>query len=259
MNYYWLKQKSEEPLFPELEWNKPERRDQAGRLLLIGGHLENLNAPAKSYELVKKEGIGDVKVVLPDKTRRLLEKSLPEALFLPSTVSGELARDGLDEIMGYVAWADTILIPGDLGRNSQTTMLLADIISHCTNQLVITRDGVDALQNTPSMIFDRERTTIVASFSQLQNLMKHMQIPTPLTFNMGLVKFVEFVHEFTLKHPAAIVTLFEGNLVVALNGQVSTTKTSNETKWRIEIAARAACHQTWQPNKTFEALTHSST
>ena len=32
---YWQKQ-TEKALFPEIEWSKPERKDQAGRILIIG-------------------------------------------------------------------------------------------------------------------------------------------------------------------------------------------------------------------------------
>lgn len=221
---YWLKQ-TNTPLFPEIEWNKPERRDQAGRLLIIGGHQHSLGAPANAHEYAKKEGVGDIQMALPNKVKHLVGSTLPGALFLPSTTSGELARDGLDELMAQANWADTVLLPGDLGRNSQTTMLITDFIAHSSSRLVIAKDAVDALKYTPLLLLDRAETTLIASFAQLQKLVQNMQLPTAITFDMGLVKLVAFLHEFSSQYPCSIMTLHQGNYIVATNGQVSTTAT----------------------------------
>jgi NAD(P)H-hydrate repair Nnr-like enzyme with NAD(P)H-hydrate dehydratase domain len=276
---YWQKQ-TDKPLFPELEWDKPERRDQAGRLLIVGGYLHNLTAPAKAYQYVKEQGIGDVKVALPNKTKSLLGKTLPAAVYLPSTTSGELAREGFEEIIDYANWADTILIPGDLGRNSQTTLLISDLVQNTTNQIVLTKDAVDILQNSPELIFQRENTTLVLSFAQLQSLAKRLNWPEAFTFSMGLIKMVENLHRFTTEYPCNIMTLHQNNLVVASSGKISTTSLSRHPElvsgsndgekkilkqvqddklhWRTKTASIAACYQTWNPNKPFQALTHSA-
>lgn len=255
---YWHKQ-TDKPLFGELEWNKPERRDQAGRLLIIGGYLHNLNAPAQSYEIVTKQGIGSVKVALPDKTKRLLGSTLDAAVFLPSTASGELSREGLDELLEYSGWADTILLPGDVGRNSQTTLLISDLIENTTAQLIITRDAVDILQNAPEIIAKREKTTLLLSFAQLQKLCQNLKLPTALVFSMDLIKMIEFLHHFTEEYPCSIVTLHQNNLIVAVNGKVSTTHLpGSEISWRPRTSAISACYHTWNPTKPFEALTHSA-
>lgn len=255
---YWHKQ-TDKSIFPELEWNKPERRDQAGRLLIIGGYLHNLNAPAQSYEIATKQGIGSVKVALPDKTKRLLGGALDAAVFLPSTPSGELSREGLDELLEYSGWADTILLPGDIGRNSQTTLLISDLIENTTAQLVISRDAIDILQNAPQVIAKREKTTLVLSFAQLQKLCQNLKLPNALVFSMDLIKMIEFLHQFTEEYPCNIVTLHQNNLTVAVKGKVSATDLDQfEDSWRLRMSAISACYQTWNPTKPFEALTHSA-
>lgn len=256
---YWQKQ-SEKPLFPELEWNKPERRDQAGRLLIIGGYQHNLNAPAKAYEYVKQAGIGSIQVVLPSKVKPLVGSTLLGAVFLPSTSSGELARNGFEELISHANWADTIVMPGDLGRNSQTTLLIADLISHTTNQIVLSKDAIDALKNTPEIMYNRESTTLILSFAQLQEHAKRLGWNKPFVFNMGLVQLVEQLHELSSRYQANLVTLHQNSFIVAVNGQVSTTPTNtNEDKqWRVKAASLAACYQTWNHSKQFESLTHST-
>lgn len=255
----WVKQ-GDKPLFEQLEWDKPERRDQAGRLLIIGGHLHNLNAPGKAFEYVRETGIGSVQIALPSKVRSLVGTTLPGAIFLPSTSSGEFSRDGLAELIAHAQWADTLLIAGDVGRNSQTTLLLSDLLTQVTTPAVITKDAIDALKNNADALFSRENTTLVASFSQLQHLLGRVNWPDPTLFTMGLVKFVELLSSLTTQYPSSIVTLHQDALCVASSGRVSTTHVSGDKDrtWRTQMAAAAACYQTWYPDKAFEALTHTA-
>lgn len=256
---YWHRQK-EQSLFSELEWDKPERRDHAGKLLIVGGNIHNLSAPAHAFELVKKTGVGNVKIALPDKTKRLVGKTLPEALFLPSTASGEFSHEGEVELLDHAVWADAILMPGDNGRNSETTILFESILRAYKETIVLTRDAVDILSNSPEAIFQRDRTTLVVSFAQLQKLIKNYGEQIPLTFTMDLIKFVDFLHTFTQNCKANIVTLHQNQMIVAVNGQISSTKINTGEEpdhWRLELASRAVCYQMWNVNKPFEALTHT--
>ncbi len=257
---YWHRQ-ANDPLFPDLEWNKPERRDQAGKVLIIGGDVHNLGAPATSFATLKQNGIGNIKIALPDKTNRLVGKSLPEALFLPSTSSGEFSTEGEIELLDQAIWADTILLPGDNGRNSQTAILFQDIVQAYKDQMVITRDALDLFSNNPGSLFDRSNTTIVASFAQLQKLVKNYGVPSALVFKMDLVKLVSFLYEFSLKVEAAVLTLHHDQLIAAYKGKVSTTKlqvASEPQHWRLMAASLVACYQTWNRTKPFESLTHSA-
>ena len=256
---YWQKQDGQS-LFPELEWNKPERRDHAGKLLIVGGNVHNLSAPAHGFELAKKTGVGTIKIALPDKTRRLVGATLPEALFLPSTASGEFSHDGEVELLDHAIWADAIFMPGDNGRNSETTILFESILRAYKETVTLTRDAVDILTTSPGTMLERERTTLVVSFAQLQKLVKNYGEQTPLTFTMDLVKLVDFLHLFTQNIQADIITLHQGQIIVASNGQISTTKTKSAEEpehWRLELASRVICYQMWNTNKPFESLTHS--
>lgn len=258
-NTYWQKQGSE-PLFPELEWNKPERRDQAGQLLIVGGNMHGLNAPAKAYETARRTGIGEAHVALPHKTKRLVAHALPEAIFLPSTISGEFAQDANAELLEYAQVADTVLLPGDSGRNSQTAILFETLLKSYNFQIVLTRDAVDILQNYPSALLERPRTIIVVSFAQLQKLLQNYQYSTPLSFTMDLVKLIELVQNLTQSLPISLLTLHQNQLIAASGGKVSTTKfPDTPTKpWRLNAAAIAACYATWNNSKIFESLTQTA-
>lgn len=255
---YWHKQTSS--LFPELEWNKPERRNQAGRLLIIGGNMHNLSAPSKSFDTAKRTGIGDIHLILPSKTKRLVAAALPEAYFLPSTYSGEFSSKGSFELLEHALWADTVLIPGNVGRNSQTSILLEDLLRSYSSRVVLSCDSIDALASSTQFLLQRKNTTLVANFAQLQSLIKQTDTPVAITYTMDLTRIVEVLHSVTTQFASDIVTLHQNQLLVASNGLVSSTKVSSEISksWRVTYASLASCFQTWNPENTFKALTHSA-
>ena len=67
---FWRKQEQSKPLFPDIEWNKPERRNQAGKMAIIGGNKLGFLAVADSYQEALKTGVGEVRVLLPDALKK---------------------------------------------------------------------------------------------------------------------------------------------------------------------------------------------
>lgn len=76
---------------------------------------------------------------------------------------------------------------------------------------------------------------------------------------MDLLQLVDVLHEFTKSFQVSLVVKHLQNIVVAVNGQVSTTKTNAdlEDSWRVATAAKAAVWLIQNPSKQFEALTTS--
>ena len=83
---YWKKQTSTSPLFPSVSWSRPERRDQAGKLLIIGGSAGNFRAVALAYETALKTGIGEVKVLVPDSLKKMIPPVITDIIFAPSKI-----------------------------------------------------------------------------------------------------------------------------------------------------------------------------
>lgn len=255
----WLKQ-ANKALFPEIDWDKPERRDQAGKLLIVGGNIHALNAPLKAYDSTKRVGIGHVVVALPDKTKFLLPKPALETLLLPSTASGEFAKEGIAELTAAAQAVDTILLPGDSGRNSQTTFVFEELLRTLTGRMVLTRDAVDSLSHHPASLFERSETTLVLSFSQLQRLLRNYSYPRAVSFSMDLVTLVQLLAHISTQVRADFLVLHHNQLIVAVNGKVSTTKLPDHEHgaWRLKAASYASCYLTWSPAKAFEALSETA-
>lgn len=255
---YWLKQTPTKPLFPDIQWSKPEQKTRAGKLLIIGGHAQGFLAVAETYDTALKAGVGEVRVLLPDSLRKSLPPNLTEATLLPSNPSGGFGKDAWPEIKAGCDWADGILLPGDASRNSETAILHEKLLDQTEKPITITRDAVDLLKNTYPKLAERPNTLLVISFAQAQKLFSGVYYPKILTFSMPLAAFVDALHKFTLTYPVALAVLHNENLIVAHEGKVSSTPwTDNMAIWRGSTAARASSYWIWNPGKPFEAATTS--
>jgi NAD(P)H-hydrate repair Nnr-like enzyme with NAD(P)H-hydrate dehydratase domain len=252
---YWHRQEKT-PLFPQLEWSRPETKLQAGKLLIIGGTGQGFAAPAEAYAASAKAGAGSIRVILPESLRKAVSKLFPEADFAPSTPSGSFAASSLAELCGASAWADGVLFAGDLSRNSETTILLESFLEKCRAQVTITKDAADLLCQQPHSILHRPDTLLVLAMGQLQKLGSEARFPRAFTSDMGLVQLVSNLHEFTKRFAPIIITKHQGHLVLAVQGQVSTTRLKTEHKlWRVQTASAASVWWLQNSSKPFDALT----
>lgn len=255
---YWQKQTPAKPLFPDVEWSKPERRDQAGKLAIIGGNKLGFAAVASAYSDALRTGIGQCRVVLPEALKRAIPTSITDTLFVPTNPSGGMAKDGLPQMQATAAWADSLLLIGDTGRNSETAIALEELLQSTAKPTVITRDAVDLLKSNSELMLTRENTLLVVSFAQLQKLFQAVYYPKILAFSMQLTNLVEALHKFTITYPATIAVLHSENFIVAHAGNVTTTPWSNPMAiWRGSVAAKAVTYWTWNPNSPLSAVTAS--
>lgn len=246
---YWKRQTTQAPLYPDVEWNKPERRDQAGSLGIIGGNKLGFIAAAESYQTALDTGVGKVRVLVPDVLRKTIPSSMTDVMFGASNPSGGLAAGARDEMNVLGAWASGVLLIGDAGRNAETAVLYEEFIANYDGQLTVTRDAIDLVKNNPSLIVERPDTMIVASFSQLQKLFQGVYYPKILTFSMQLAQLVEALHKFTITYPCAVVTLHQDTLIIAHSGDIITQPWDNAMAiWRGSVATRAAAYWLWNSN-----------
>lgn len=255
---YWQQQEPAKPLFPDIEWNKPEQRAYAGKLGVIGGNKLGFVAVGEAYSLALDAGVGEVRVLLPDVLRKTIPSIITEAHFAASNPSGGLARDAAADMHALGQWSSGILLIGDAGRNSETAILYDDFVKDYKGQLTITRDAFELFKQTLDTIVERENTLLVLSFAQLQNLFKGVYYPKILTFSMQLQQLVEALHKFTITYPVTITTFHQNQLIVAHAGQVVTMPWDNPMAiWKGSVATRAASYLLWTPTKPLEAITAS--
>lgn len=255
MDYsYWKKQSPDSPLYPDIEWNKPEQRTMAGKLGIIGGNKLGFAGVAEAYMTATRAGAGQVRVVLPDVLKKTIPAAITDTLYAPTNPSGSLGKDAASVLAATTAWANAILLIGDAGRSSETAILYEQFLRDYQGPLVITRDAIDLIKNSAQALVDRPQTLLVASFAQVQKLFQSVYYPKVLTFSMQLTNFVEAVHKFTITYPVTIAVLHKDTFIIAHDGNVITMPWDSPMNiWRGTTAAKIATYWLWSSGKPLEA------
>jgi len=254
---FWHKQTADKPLFPDLLWSRPENKRLAGKLLIIGGNAHGFAAAAEAYTEAEKAGIGTVRVLLPDSLQKTVGRVFPAGEYAPSTPSGSFGQTALAEVLAMASWADGVLLAGDFGRNSETAILLEQLLIKYSGQLTLTGDAIDYCLTNPSVLLARPHTLLTPSFSQLQKLAAASHFATALTSKLDFLHTIEALHDFTGQHKAYCVLQHLLTIFAAVDGQVSTTKPVPDASSELTLASHAAVWWLQNPIKPFEALTVS--
>jgi hypothetical protein len=251
----WLVKQGSSPLFKDLLWDKPETKQQAGKLLIIGGNAHSFAAPANAYVVAEQAGIGAAKVLLPQALQKIVGHIIENGEFAPSNKSGSFAKNALAEWLSFASWADGVLLAGDFGRNSETAVVLEQFIERTNRQTTITHDALDYFTANPEKLL-QSNLTCVTSFAQLQRLAISSRFTNAFTYTMTVNQMTEALHLFTSIHSISVVLLHNGVFYVAKDGDVSTTKdTKDQQTWRIKTAATLSVWELQHPTKAFAALT----
>lgn len=257
---YWLRQEPDKPLFPDIEWSKPQQKAQAGRLLIVGGNANGMAAVAAAYAESLAAGAGSVRAILPDAFSKTIPPSVTDTIFVPTNISGGIGQDALDPIKAGVAWSEATLLIGDSGRNSETAIIFEQVLREFDKPFIITRDAVDLLRNNAELLLTRDQTTLVVSFAQLQKLLQAVYFPKQLLFSMQLAQIVDTLHKITLSYACTIVTYHQEHIIAAEDGRVVTTPFGNPMSiWRGSVATRAAVYWMQHRSKRLEAIVSSFT
>lgn len=255
---YWKKQ-SDKPLFNNIDTEKPEQKQFAGRLLIIGGHSGAFFSVASIAEKAANIGIGTIHTVLPDALKSKIPLA-PSTIFAPSTTSGSFSKAALPYLLAAADQSDYILLIGDLGKNAETATVIAEFLKLTTKPTLITRDAIDLVAaDAPAWIM-HENLTILATLPQIQKLFRAVYYPKVITLSMPMNQLVETLHKFTLSYPANILTYHQNQIIVAHHGNIITTALaataySPITLWSGDLAARIISLQLWNPTKMPQALT----
>lgn len=250
----WQKQ-SNEPLFPDLLWSRPENKRTAGKLLIIGGNLHNFSAPGQAYDAAVQAGVGTAKVLLPEGLRKTIGSVLDNCEFAPMNKSGSFAKAALTDWLEWANWADAVVLAGDIGRNSETAIVTEQFIKSFSGQLTITQDALDQFRDAPQLIINRPNTTLVASFGQLQKMWPRItKDDRVIRYGNNLAANLDIMQATIRQLSAQIVTKQHNDLIVAVKDQMSTTKNDQEI-WRVPTAAAMAVWWLQNPSKPFQALT----
>ncbi|HEX5394969.1 MAG TPA: hypothetical protein VFW52_01295 [Candidatus Saccharimonadales bacterium] len=250
-NTNWLRQTAEKPLFEDLIWSRPENKRQAGKLLIIGGNAHGFAAPVAAYNAAQTAGIGSARVILPESLRKTVGPAFTETDFAPHTPNGSFAKRALDMILDGAGWADSVLLAGDFGRNSETAVLLSSFMEKCAGHITVAQDSLDYFLDVNSPLMSRPETLAVINMGKLQKLGKTNHPQPPVRHAMNLMDLVKLLNGWR----AEIITMHSEHYVASFGGKTSTTPVRDKQNWQAELAAYAAVWRLQNPKKPLEALT----
>lgn len=252
MDYF---EKLEKNPYEDLKWNIPERKQ--GTVNVIGGNASHFRTEVKVAEFLNAEyPVESAKVVMPDALKSKLPP-LPDFVFLPSTETGSLAES--QELLDTFNTADFNLVMGDLSRNKVTGKAVTSACHFAEKMTLVTRDSVDAIADSGAeKLLMNENLIFLASMPQLIKLLRAVYYPKMLLQSQSLVQVAEVLHKFTLSYPVRIVTLHNGQVLVAESGNVKavaleTTGYSPITFWGGELAAKIVALNLYNPNNFIPA------
>ncbi len=253
MSNYWQRQDPDKPLFPDLIWSRPQNKNGAGKLLIIGGQAQEFSHVAAAYAAAEKAGAGTVRVIMPESTRKVT-KMLPNIEYAPGNSSGSFAKTALSNFFEASEWADHVLLAGDLGRSSETTTVIDGYLLRCMAPVTIAESAL-ASTNVPAEQLLQRPVNIILGAKRLQKLGTELELTTAITSETGAIRLSEILHKITSGKKGSLVTEHGGFTWVSSAGQVSGTSPdeSNQTI----LAVKAAVWTMQNPGKIFEALTTS--
>jgi hypothetical protein len=255
---YWQKQDATNPLYPDILWSIPERRDIAGHLAVIGGNSAAIKTVADVTTAANQLGLGTVTTIIPD----ALHKELPHApglVFAESNDSGSFATGSLPTLLAAINDSNYTLYIGDLGKNSETSTVIAKALLQTQQPALITRDTIESVSASIDAVIERPDLTIFATLAQLQQIARLIHYPRPILLSQPLFALLETLHKLTITYPElTIATFHSGQYIVARDSQVvttdiATTNYSPISLWLGPLATRIAAYQTWNPHKPLEA------
>lgn len=251
MDYF---EKIEGNPYEDLKWNVPERKQ--GIVNIVGGNAQRFRDEVKVAEFLGGTyPVEMVRLVLPDALKGKLPE-MPNFVFLPSSDSGSFAES--QELLDVFNTADYNLVLGDLSRNAVTGRAVASACRSAEKMTLVTRDSVDLLvENIPDRWLMNENIIVMASVTQLAKLLRAVYYPKMLLMSSSLVQVAEVLHKFTLSYPVGVVTLHNGQALVAHNGLVKAVGLSGYspmTFWSGEAAARIVGMNLYNPSRFVEAV-----
>jgi len=256
MDRYWRTQ-GKEGLFADIDSGKPEQKQLAGRLLILGGCGGSFFAVANAMAKAVEVGIGEVKILLPDSLKKQVPVG-PDVIFAPSGASGGFGKQALKLGLAAAEEADLVLMIGDMGKNSETVTFAEELIAGNTKPVLVTRDAVDLITTSASTWLEREGVILCAALPQLQKLFRAVYYPKMIALSMPTNQLIETLHKFTITYPVTVVTCHNGQVVAAKGGEVVSTKLEDTryspiSIWSGELAVKIAALRMWNGQQDFAA------
>ena len=235
-----------EGLAEKLLWEKPERRDQAGSILIFGGASLKLKTVDLIYKTVQKLGARPT-VLVPESLAVSFKLKAPVLQPIRFDNYFGLTEQGQKTLATELALADALVL-ADSGKNSSTTKHLAALTSFSFKPIVITEGSLNLILEYHYELLQNPNITIILNSAALQKFQRIIpqKLEFPISLSSGAAARLNSLLELQSIYQSRVI-LFEDNLILAIDS-ASSQYLLQKTKLNLEqFSASLVCWQVWAP------------
>ncbi len=218
MQQNWQTQKNE-PLFPDILWSRPENRNGAGKLLIVGGSADNLANVAQSYTMAEQAGVGACFLLVPESLQKVT-KNIPFIHYGPANRSGSFAERSLSEMLDLAKNVDGIMLAGNMGKNSETSLTLDKFLSKYRGLLGINSSSLESLSLGWQSLLARDNTILEIDIKTLQQIGISLSFDKPITSDSPNWLIAESLSKISMNFPTTLALYTNSTIWLAQGSQV---------------------------------------
>lgn len=242
-----FERQTDQPLFPNVLFNRPVTRHAAGRLLVPGGFAGEFSLPTAIFQLAAAAGIGECNVILPETLAKLLGGA-PGTSFAPANPSGSLGSEALGRILELAEDADAVAIGASLSGNSNTAILVEKLARELPGPVIYFADALVALQHDLRLITDNPGALVIATMPEVFKLCGALRIPIQIRPHAGLINKLEIVQDLA-NASACTYAVYGTEIIVAAGAPLIVTPTDYRTS-TVPALFYAVLSTFWLQNRT---------
>jgi hypothetical protein len=241
----------------KLSWEKPERKDQAGSLVVFGGVGLKLKEINSIFSSAKTAGASSVVILVPESLARGFK--LAESILNPVSFNSHfgLTDSGLRKVRDEFGLVDALIL-ADLGRNSETQFKLLNLISHSYKPVIVTSFAAELFSSELDQLSANPNITLILNFPQFQKLYKTLTLKTvnekniypalPPLSTQSLKLKIKVLATFQTRVAANIILVEEGHVIATSSNKIDGRYLRLNFGKDIErLISRLALWQVWAP------------
>jgi hypothetical protein len=229
-------------ILQQADFLKPERRDQAGQILILGGLSFKLSTVNSFFKKIVALG-SSATICVPKSLAKVFKRGLPELLELDFDSYFGITDQGTKTLQDHIYHAGSLIL-ADTGSNSKTALSLAKIISDSTRQIIISPQSLNLLLAFAIPALNNPRVTIFTDLGGLQKIIKLTPHPLELLSSSNLNQRIEVLKGLREHYPAQIILITEGQ-VLAIEEELYLAQNLESNPEG--LIASFTCWQIWNP------------
>lgn len=240
-----LKPFNSDGVVERLSWEKPERKDQAGSLIIFGGSSFKLKEVDTIFKAAKHYGIGSVSALVPESLAKVFKRDDPYLIPVAQDNYFGLTDSGFKMLTEECIVADGLIL-ADIGNNSSTGLKLAKLISNYLKPVLLTDSAMPLISSYATEILSNSNLVLLLNLQNTQKLIKASNLKLSFALNSDLAtsKKIELLHEFQSQVAASIVLLDDERIISTNNSYYLNIKMQGSKQ---DLAAKIIAWKIWSP------------